>query len=91
MAAKLQEELSMREEVKLWRTADAATVDGPSESSTKVGLLCAQPYQGLAEACRRVLLNMTLAQSYNDVIINTLTSLKNAREIAKKKIEGFLM
>jgi len=90
MAAKLQEELSMREEVKLWRTADAATVDGPSESSTKVGLLCAQPYQGLAEACRRVLLNMTLAQSYNDVT-NTLTSLKNAREIAKKTIEGFLM
>jgi len=90
MAAKLQEELSMREEVKLWRTADAATVDGPSESSTKVGLPCAQPYQGLAEACRRVLLNMTLAQSYNDVT-NTLTSLKNAREIAKKTIEGFLM
>ncbi|RLM74028.1 DNA mismatch repair protein [Panicum miliaceum] len=90
MAAKLQEELSMREENKLWRTTDAATVDGPSESSTKVGLLCAQPYQGLAEACRRVLLNMTLAQGYNDVT-NTLPSLKNAREIAKTTIEGFLM
>ncbi|RLM65599.1 DNA mismatch repair protein MSH3 [Panicum miliaceum] len=90
MAAKLQEELSMREENKLWRTTDAATVDGPSESSTIVGLLCTQPYQGLAEACRRVLLNMTLAQSYNDVT-NTLPSLKNAREFAKKMIEGSLM
>ena len=55
MAAKLQEELSAREENKLRRTTDAPTVDGPSESSAEVGLLCAQPYQRLAETCRRVL------------------------------------
>ncbi|KAK8456370.1 hypothetical protein SEVIR_3G012301v4 [Setaria viridis] len=90
MAAKLQEELSMREENKLRRTMDAATVDGPSESSTEVGLLCAQPYQALAEACRRVLLTMTLAQSNNDVT-NSLCSLKHAREVAQKTIEGFLI
>ncbi|CAO1943543.1 unnamed protein product [Urochloa humidicola] len=88
MAAKLQEELSMREN-KLWTTMDAATVDGPSESSTKVGLLCARPYQALAEACRRVLLNITLSESNTDVT-ETLASLKNAREIAQKVIDGFL-
>jgi len=85
MAAKLQEELSAREENKLRRTTDAPTVDGPSESSAEVGLLCAQPYQRLAETCRRVLLNITLAQSNNDVA-NTLPSLKNAQEIARKAI-----
>ncbi|XP_020401346.1 DNA mismatch repair protein MSH3 isoform X2 [Zea mays] len=37
MAAKLQEELSPREEIKLRRTTDAQTVDGPSESSAEVG------------------------------------------------------
>ncbi|CAL5029203.1 unnamed protein product [Urochloa decumbens] len=88
MAAKLQEELNMREN-KLWTTMDAATVDGPS-GSTKVGLLCAQPYQSLEEACRRVLLNITLAESNTDVT-ETLASLKNAREIAQKTIEGFLI
>ncbi|CAN6236705.1 unnamed protein product [Urochloa humidicola] len=89
MAAKLQEELNMREN-KLWTAMDAATVDGPSESSTKVGLLCARPYQALAEACRRVLLNITLSESNTDVT-ETLASLKNAREIAQKAIEGFLI
>ncbi|CAN6269808.1 unnamed protein product [Urochloa humidicola] len=90
MAAKLQEDLNLREENKLWTTMDAVTVDGPSESSTKVGLLCARPCQALAEACRRVLLNITLAESKND-IMDTLPSLKNAREIAQKTIEGFLI
>jgi DNA mismatch repair protein MSH3 len=85
MAAKLQEELSAREENKLWRTTDAPTMDGPSESSAELGLLCAQPYQRLAETCRRVLLNITLAQSNNDVA-NTLPSLKKAQEIARKAI-----
>ncbi|KAF8769313.1 hypothetical protein HU200_006828 [Digitaria exilis] len=89
MAAKLQEELSVHEENKLWRTTDVATVDVQSECSTKVGLHCAQPYQGLAEACGRVLLNMTLAESNKDVM-DTLSSLKNAWEIAQKTIEGFL-
>lgn len=85
MAAKLQEELSAREENKLWGTMDAPTVDGQSESSAKVGLLCAQPYQLLAETCRRILLNITLAQSNSDAM-NTLPSLKNAQEIARKVI-----
>nr|ADT92190.1 DNA mismatch repair protein [Zea mays] len=85
MAAKLQEELSPREEIKLRRTTDAQTVDGPSESSAEVGLFCAHPYQRLAETCRRILLNITLAQSNNDVT-NTLPSLKNAQEIAQKTI-----
>jgi DNA mismatch repair protein MSH3 len=88
MAAKLQEELSVREENKLQRTMDAATVGGPSESCTKVGLVCAQPYQALAEACRRVLLAMALAQSNNDAT-NTLPSLKNAREVARNTIGSF--
>jgi DNA mismatch repair protein MSH3 len=85
MAAKLQEELSAREENKLRRTTDAPTMDGPSESSAELGLLCAQPYQRLAETCRRVLLNITLAQSNNDVA-KTLPSLKKAQEIARKAI-----
>jgi DNA mismatch repair protein MSH3 len=85
MAAKLQEELSAREENKLRRTTDAPTVDGPSESSAEVGLLCSQPYQQLAETCRKILLNITLAQSNNDVV-DTLPSLKNAQEIARKMI-----
>jgi DNA mismatch repair protein MSH3 len=85
MAAKLQEELSAREENKLRRTTDAPTMDGPYESSAEVGLLCAQPFQRLAEICRRVLLNITLAQSNNDVA-NTFPSLKNAQEIARKAI-----
>ncbi|CAO2044280.1 unnamed protein product [Urochloa humidicola] len=90
MAAKLQQELNVREENKLWTTMDAATVDGPSESSTKVDLPCARPCQALAEACHRVLLNITLAESKNGVT-DTLLSLKNAREIAQKAIEGVLI
>ncbi|KAL6651764.1 hypothetical protein ACP70R_010689 [Stipagrostis hirtigluma subsp. patula] len=52
MAAKLQEELSALEENKLGMTMDRPTTAGPLESSPKFSLLCAQPYQGLAEACR---------------------------------------
>ncbi|XP_062227181.1 DNA mismatch repair protein MSH3 [Phragmites australis] len=88
MAAKLQE-LIAREENRLWRTIDAPNADGPLERAPKVPLLCAQPYQGLAEACHRILLNVTLAQS-NDDVTNILSSLKNAREIALKIIDGFL-
>ncbi|WVZ87744.1 hypothetical protein U9M48_034336 [Paspalum notatum var. saurae] len=88
MAAKLQDELSAREENKLRRKMDTTNAYGPSESSAAVGLLCAQPYQRLAEACRRILLNLTLAQSNNDAT-NTLASLKSAQELAKKTIEGF--
>ncbi|KAJ1273530.1 hypothetical protein BS78_06G288000 [Paspalum vaginatum] len=88
MAGKLQEELSEREENKLWRKMDAPTVNGTSEGSAEVGLLCSQPYHRLEEACRRILLNVTLAQSNNDAT-NTLPSLKSAWELAKKTIEGF--
>lgn len=85
MAAKLQEELSAREENKLRRITDAPTVDGPSESFAEIGLLCAHPYQRLAETCRIILLNIALAQSNND-LANTLPFLKNAQEIARKMI-----
>uniref|UniRef100_A0A0D9WBC2 DNA mismatch repair protein MSH3 n=1 Tax=Leersia perrieri TaxID=77586 RepID=A0A0D9WBC2_9ORYZ len=51
MAAKLQEELSEREKNKIARLMDI-----PRTSSPKDDLLSgAQPYQGLAEACHRVL------------------------------------
>uniref|UniRef100_A0A0E0KWZ7 DNA mismatch repair protein MSH3 n=1 Tax=Oryza punctata TaxID=4537 RepID=A0A0E0KWZ7_ORYPU len=83
MAAKLQQELSERENNKFSRLMDV-----PRESSQKDDLLCAQPYQGLAEACHRVLFNVTSAQS-NDELTDTLSSLREAREIALKAIKGW--
>uniref|UniRef100_A0A0A9GAS8 DNA mismatch repair protein MSH3, putative n=1 Tax=Arundo donax TaxID=35708 RepID=A0A0A9GAS8_ARUDO len=90
MAAKLQEELSVPVENRLWRTMDAPTAARPSERAPKIPLLCAQPYQGLAEAYHRILLSVTSTQSNNDVT-SILSSLKNAREVAQKTIEGFLI
>lgn len=90
MAAKLQEEMSkreMRDENKLLRLMDEPSRDGSGESSPEVGLLCAQPYQELMEACRRILRDMRSAQSNNDVA-NTLSYLKEAKEIALKIIKG---
>uniref|UniRef100_A0A0D9ZSL9 DNA mismatch repair protein MSH3 n=1 Tax=Oryza glumipatula TaxID=40148 RepID=A0A0D9ZSL9_9ORYZ len=81
MAAKLQQELSEREKNKFCRLMDV-----PRESSPKE--LCAQPYQGLAEACHRILFNVTSAQS-NDELTDTLSSLREAREIALKAIKGW--
>ncbi|TVU16653.1 hypothetical protein EJB05_40228, partial [Eragrostis curvula] len=89
MAAKLQEELSAREENRLGRTMGMPTPSGLSEGVPKVPLPCAQPYEGLAEACRCILLNTTLAHSNNDGK-TLLSSLKNAREVALKTIGGFL-
>ncbi|KAK3143330.1 hypothetical protein QOZ80_4AG0299040 [Eleusine coracana subsp. coracana] len=85
MAAKLQEELSAREDNRLGRTKNTPAATGLSEIAPKIHLLCARPYEGLAEACRNILLNMTLTQRDNDGI-NMLSSLKNAREIALKTI-----
>ncbi|KAL5214875.1 hypothetical protein ABZP36_004027 [Zizania latifolia] len=82
MAAKLQEELSMREKNKLSRLMDV-----PWGSAPKVGLLSAQPYQGLAEACHRILSNVASAQS-NDDLTDSVSSLREAREIALKAIKG---
>lgn len=90
MAAKLQEEMSkreMRDENKLLRLMDEPSRDGSGESSPEVGLLCAQPYQELMEACLRILRDMRSAQSNNDVA-NTLSYLKEAKEIALKIIKG---
>ncbi|KAF7002422.1 hypothetical protein CFC21_017917, partial [Triticum aestivum] len=87
MAAKLQEEMSKRDENKLLRLMDEPSRDGPWESSPEVGLLCAEPHQGLMEACRRILHDMRSAQSNNDVT-NTLSCLKSAQEIASKMIKG---
>jgi DNA mismatch repair protein MSH3 len=87
MAAKLQEEMSKRDENKLLRLMDEPSRDGPWESSPEVGLLCAEPHQGLMEACRRILRDMRSAQSNNDVT-NTLSCLKSAQEIASKMIKG---
>lgn len=87
MAAKLQEELSVREENELGRLMDVPARDGSWGSSPEVGLLCAQPYEGLAEACHRILCNLTSAQTIKDVT-NTLSCLKDAREIALKTIKG---
>uniref|UniRef100_A0A0E0DKD1 DNA mismatch repair protein MSH3 n=1 Tax=Oryza meridionalis TaxID=40149 RepID=A0A0E0DKD1_9ORYZ len=81
MAAKLQQELSEREKNKFCRLMDV-----PRESSPKE--LCAQPYQGLAEACHRILFNVTSAQR-NDDLTDTLFSLREAREIALKAIKGW--
>uniref|UniRef100_A0A0D3G1W0 DNA mismatch repair protein MSH3 n=1 Tax=Oryza barthii TaxID=65489 RepID=A0A0D3G1W0_9ORYZ len=81
MAAKLQQELSEREKNKFCRLMDV-----PRESSPKE--LCAQPYQGLAEACHRILFTVTSAQS-NDELTDTLSSLREAREIALKAIKGW--
>jgi DNA mismatch repair protein MSH3 len=90
MAAKLQEELSARERSKLGRTMDAPIVAGLLERAPKVPLLCARSYEGLAETCRSILLNLTLTQNDNDVN-DILSSLKNAQEIALKMIGGFHM
>lgn len=90
MAAKLQEELSAREENRLGRTKNTPPAAGLLEIAPKVPLLCSQPCEGLAKACRIVLLNMTSTQDDNDVK-NMLSSLKDAREIALKTIGGFLI
>ncbi|KAG8066765.1 hypothetical protein GUJ93_ZPchr0004g38208 [Zizania palustris] len=83
MAAKLQEELSMREKIKLSRLMDV-----PWGSSPKVGFLSAQHYQGLAEACHRILSNVASAQS-NDDLNDSLSSLREARDIALTAIKGW--
>ncbi|KAL6844331.1 hypothetical protein ACP4OV_026004 [Aristida adscensionis] len=90
MAAKLQEELSAREENKLLMTMDTPTMDGSMENSRKFSFLCAQPCQGWAEACCRILFSVASSQSNNDVT-NALSSLKNAQEIAVKTLEAFLI
>jgi DNA mismatch repair protein MSH3 len=87
MAAKLQEELSEREEKKLLRLTDKPAGNLLCESSTEGGLVCAQSYKGLMEACRRVLREMASAQSSND-LTNALSSLKRAKEVALKMIKG---
>jgi DNA mismatch repair protein MSH3 len=87
MAAKLQEELSEREEKKLLRLTDKPAGNLLCENSPEGGLVCAQPYNGLMEACRRVLCEMTSAQSSNN-ITNALSCLKSAKEVALKMIKG---
>ncbi|XP_040379670.1 DNA mismatch repair protein MSH3 [Oryza brachyantha] len=82
MAAKLQEELSVREKNKFGRL-----IDVPWESPPKVDLLCAQPYQGLAEACHKILSNITSSQN-NDDLADALSSIREARDIALKAIKG---
>lgn len=87
MAAKLQEEMSKRDGNKLLRLTDEPSKDGPGESSPEVGLLCAQPHQGLMEACRGILRDMRSAQSYDDAT-TALSRLKSAQEIALKIVKG---
>jgi DNA mismatch repair protein MSH3 len=87
MAAKLQEELNEREENKLPRLMNKPAGDVPCESSREAGLVCTQPYQGLMEACRRVLCDMSSAQSSN-CMTDVLSCLKNVKEAALKIING---
>ncbi|XP_047064728.1 DNA mismatch repair protein MSH3 [Lolium rigidum] len=87
MAAKLQEELNEREKNKLPRLMNKSAGDVPCESSREAGLVCTQPYQGLMEACRRVLCDMSSAQSSN-CMTDVLSCLKNVKEVALKIING---
>ncbi|CAM0904859.1 unnamed protein product [Alopecurus aequalis] len=87
MAAKLQEELSKRENNKLPRLMDKPDRDILCENSPKAGLVCSQSYQGLMEACRRVLCDMTSTDSSNG-LTDTLSRLKNAKEVALKIVKG---
>ncbi|PNT62187.1 DNA mismatch repair protein MSH3 isoform X2 [Brachypodium distachyon] len=81
MAAKLQEELSEREENKVGRL-----MEKPAGHSPKA-VCAAQPYQGLMEACRRILGDMRCVESSND-LTDTLSHLRNAKEIAVKTTKG---
>jgi DNA mismatch repair protein MSH3 len=88
MAPKLQEELREREASNLPRLImDKPAGDVPCESSREAGLVCTQPYQGLMEACRRVLCDMSSAQSSN-CMTDVLSCLKNVKEVALKIING---
>ena len=87
MASKLQEELSERQENKLPRLTDRPAGDSPCQNSPKAALVCAQPYQLLMEACRRVLCDMASAQNSKGVT-DTLSCLKKAKEVAMKIVKG---